>query len=236
MPLTFIRTLALGTILSLGAVACSGDSSTETGSDDTDNGIVTLSEESTDSDADSSESTSDETESTDSADAPDDPELAFALYGECMAEFGIDFQFSIAGEGGERLDITEETIELDDPQAGGDFGDFDMSDFDDANRECEKHLANIDSGFDLTPEQQAQMEDAQIEWAACMRELGVDVPDMSGDGSSIIIIEVGGDESDPQSGGEFGGDDFDFEAFEEAANECNSAFGELNEAFEGAEG
>ena len=85
----------------------------------------------------------------------------------------------------------------------------------------------------MSPEEEAAFEDAQIEWAECMRERGIDVPDVDGGASGGVIIVGGPDEEgDPQSGG-FGGDDFDFEAFEEANEECDAAFDELEELFGG---
>ncbi|MEM9201926.1 MAG: hypothetical protein AAGC53_09705 [Actinomycetota bacterium] len=237
MSLTLIRTLALGTALSLGAVACgSGDSDTESSSSDTSNEIATLSDDSTETvDAEATESSA--STSSDEREAPEDMELAFALFDECMAEFGIDMQTSIAGEGDEGLSIDESTIDLDDPQAGaGDLGDFDMEDFDAANKECEKHLANTDAGFDLSPEQQALFEDAQLEWTNCMRERGIDLPDLDSSGGGAIIIDAGVESDDPQSGGGFNDDNFDFEAFEAASAECEYAFEALDDVFESTEG
>ena len=223
MSITLIRTLVAVTALSLGTAACSGDDgATETTGSDT--GIATLEDDGPQSSDD--ERSSDAT--GDDAEAPDDPELAYALYDDCMAEQGFDFSTSFGGDGEDgAIDIQESEIELDDPQAQQlDFEDFDEA-FDEANAACEQHLANIDSGFDLDPEQQALFEDAQLEWAACMRDAGFDIPDMDGDGGAISI-QVGPVDGDPQSGG-IDGNDFDFEAFEEAAAGCESAFDALSE-------
>lgn len=223
MSTTLIRTLVAVTAFSLGAAACSGDDgATETTGSDT--GIATLEDDSPQPSDDerSWEATGDDTE------APDDPELAYALYDDCMAEQGFDFSTSFGGDGEDgAIDIQESEIELDDPQAQQlDFEDFNEA-FDEANAACEQHLANIDSGFDLDPEQQALFEDAQLEWTACMRDAGFDIPDMDGDGGAVFI-QVGPVDGDPQSGG-IDGNDFDFEAFEEAAAGCESAFDALSE-------
>ena len=235
MSLTMIRTLALGAALSLGAVACSdGDTATETTSDT--GGVATLTDETSETDTgdEPGDSGTDDSDSDGSVDAPDDPELAYARYDECMAEFGFDFQTSIAGEGDDGLTVEDQTFELDDPQAQGFDSpeDFDES-FDEANAACEQHLANVDTGFDLDPEQQALLEDAQLEWAACMRDQGIDIPDMdTTGGGQAIIIETGPVEGDPQGGGELGGGaDFDFAAFDEANKLCESAFDELDDVF-----
>lgn len=227
MSLTLIRTIGLGTAIVLGAAACGGDTDT---TDASSNAIATL-----DDGTETTDSTGDETPTTDApsdAEAPDDPELAFALWDECMADAGFDIGTSLAGEG-DGDGIAVEDIELDagDPQTDGFDSpeDFDES-FQAASAECDKHLANVDSGFDLSPEQQAQFDDAQVEWAACMTEAGFDIPDFDSDGGAAISIEVGPEDGDPQSQG-FGEGDFDFAAFEEAAEACNSAFDELEDVF-----
>ena len=237
MSLTLIRTLALGLALSLGAAACGGEDSTETTGDA--GGVVTLADENDDAGAtDSTEAGAGADEDAEaSADAPNDPELAYALYDDCMADQGFDFQTAIGGEDGDGLSVEDQTLELDDPQAQAfdsaeDFG----AAFDEANKACEKHLANIDDGFDLDPEQQALMEDAQLAWTECMREQGIDIPDMDAGGAGgVTVIEVDPEDGDPQSGGALGSDDFDFEAFEEANKACESAFDALNESLESTE-
>lgn len=164
--------------------------------------------------------------------APEDAELAFAAYDDCMADAGFDFGSSLAtgdadGEGAivQEFDVTEG-----DPQSGGfdalDFGE----EFEAADEECAKHLEGLDLSFDLSPEDEAAFEDAQIEWAACMRERGIEVPDFDGGSGGVVIIGGPEDEGDPQGGG-FSLDDLDIEAFEEANEECNSAFAELEERF-----
>ncbi|MEM8705791.1 MAG: hypothetical protein AAGE98_04995 [Actinomycetota bacterium] len=235
MSPNLIRTLAAVAALAVGAAACGSGTDTEASSTD-DGAIATLSDETTESSSTDAEGDSGPASTTtDEAEAPDDPELAYALYDDCMAEQGFDFQTSIAGDGDNGAIEIDGDSELGDPQAqsfddADDFGEA----FDTANAECEKHLANVDTGFDLDPEQQALFEDAQLEWAACMRDAGFDIPEMDGDGGAISF-EIGGDESDPQSG-ELGGNDFDFEAFEEAAEGCNGAFEELDEILGSSEG
>lgn len=228
MSLTLIRTVGLGTAIVLGAAACGGDADT---TDAASNAVATLDDGTETSETSSSDSAAADDTAVSDAEAPDDPELAFALWDECMADAGFDISSSFAGDG-EGDGIAVEDVELDatDPQSDGFSSpeDFDDS-FQEASAECDKHLANVDAGFDLSPEQQAQFEDAQIEWAACMAEAGFEIPDIEGDGAALSI-QIGPDESDPQSQG-FGEGDFDFEAFEEAAESCDSAFDELNDVF-----
>lgn len=235
MSPTFIRTLVLGVGLSLSAAACGGEGSTETTSDT--GGIATLADDSTDDQA----TGADQTETSDdgatgSAEAPDDPELAYARYDDCMADLGFDFSTAIVGEDG-GLSVDDQALDVDDPQAQSFDSDDDFgAAFDEANAACEKHLANIDDDFDLDPEQQALMNDAQLQWAACMRAQGIDLPDMDASAGGVTVIEINPEDGDPQSGGELGGDDFDFEAFEKADQECASAFDALNESLESTEG
>ncbi len=167
--------------------------------------------------------------------APDDPEEAFALFDVCMTEAGFDMGGGVViggGDGG--IDVDGEVIvEEVDPQVSGfDVDDFDFAEFEEANTACEGHLANIGLGFDLTPEQQALFDDAQLAFADCMEEQGIEMPEFGGSGGMVIEIE-GDAEVDPQTG-ELSFDDasFDFGAFEEAAQECDHVFAELDELIE----
>ena len=227
-PTRFIAVLITAALL---LVACGGADSTGNG-----NGVASLAEaEETSSAGDAAEGAGSE---GDEPLAPEDAELAFAAYDDCMADAGFDFGATIAGDGtdGEGVAVQEIEVAGDDPQSGGidafDFGE----EFQAAEEECRKHLDGLDLSFEMSPEEEAAFEDAQIEWAACMRERGIDVPDFdtSGGGAGVVIIGGPEDEGDPQGGG-FSLDDFDVEAFEEANEECNSAFAELEERF-GAEG
>lgn len=225
MSLTLIRTIGLGTTIVLVAAACGGGTDT---TDAASNAVATL-DDGTETSASGSTATDDTAVSD--VEAPDDPELAFALWDECMADAGFDIGTSLAGEGdGEGLAVEDIELDASDPQTDGFSSpeNFDES-FQEASTECDKHLANVDVGFDLSPEQQAQFEDAQIEWAACMGEAGFEIPEIGGDGVALSI-EVGPENGDPQSQG-FGEGDFDFEAFEEAAEACDSAFDELKDVF-----
>lgn len=229
MSLTIFRTVGLTAAIALGAVACAGDGSTETASTD---GVATLETES------GSPAAVDETQadaSANTAEAPDDPELAFGLYDECMADAGFDFGATFFSDGDSEdggIIVDDVTLDDSDPQTQN-FADPEAFDeeFTAADEECQKHLANIDNQFDLDPEQQAQFEDAEIAWAECMRDKGIAIPDVDTGGDGIAI-QIGPeiDPDDPQSS-ELDDADFDFAAFEDAAKECESVFDELNELF-----
>lgn len=200
------------------AAACSADGSA--GTDDP--AVATLQTE-----ADTGVDPAVTSDETDTLEAPDDPELAFALYDECMSEAGFDFGTSIAGVSGDGIVIEDLSPDEIDPQAQAVTGPEEFGEtFRAADEACQPHLANLDLSFDLTPEQEAELEDAQLAWAECMRANGIDVPDFD-TGSGAIAIEIGPNDDDPQAGA-FGGADFDFEAFEEAAGECDGAFDALD--------
>ena len=76
-----------------------------------------------------------------------------------------------------------------------DLDDFDFDAFQEADQKCSPLLANVGIGFDLGPEEQAAFEDAQLVFADCMQELGVEVPEFSG-GAVIGAITIEGDSTD----------------------------------------
>ena len=166
---------------------------------------------------------------------PTDAEDAFALFNQCMADHGIEGGISVSVGG----DASSGAVQIDemepgeiDPQAGsGSIDDFDMEDLDAANKACEGHLANIDAGFDLTPEQQAAFDDAQLEFNDCMAEHGVEVPDLgSGSGGIVVGRAVASEDGDPQAGGlNLDDQDFDFEAFDKAAKACDFVFEQVED-------
>ncbi len=219
----------LGT-LSLFAAACGGASETAT---DTDQGIASLAADASDT------APTEDPQRGDEPEAPNNPEDAFALFNECMGDLGFDFgSVGIVGGGeggfGAPIEIEEfgGGVEDFDPQeSGGSFEDFDAGAFEEANEACEGHLAGIDAGFDLTPEQEVLFEDAQIEFAACMGELGIDVPEIGSVSGGIVVESSSAEvEIDPQSGlPSFDDSDFDFEAFEEAAESCQYVFEQYEE-------
>ena len=172
--------------------------------------------------------------------APENPEDAFALFNQCMTDAGFGFgeAISINGSGDAlggaiAVDIGGTNPgegQLDPQEQVQSFEDFDFEEFEEANDSCEGHLTNIDSGFDMTPEQQAAFDDAQLDWTDCMREQGVEVPDFDGAGSGTIVIEQTVEGADPQSGvPSFDDSDFNFENFEAAADICQSVYDEYDE-------
>ena len=175
---------------------------------------------------------------TSAVEAPENPEDAFALYDECLQDAGFGGGFVVGADDATSGAISVEEFDLGDavevdPQNVG-IEDLDFEEFDEAMRACEGHLANVDGGFDLSPEEQAAFDDAQLEWADCMEEQGVELPDIDTNGGFAIQVEVDGDAIDPATGQpDFEAADFDFETFEAAASQCDQVFEELNSQIEG---
>jgi len=160
------------------------------------------------------------------AEAPANSEDAFALYDECMTKAGFEFEtIPFDGEEGDGLETLSPDAEEDDPQAGGSLNDFDPEAFEKANSTCEVHISNIDSGFDLSPEQEAAVDDANLKWEECMEQQGVDLPDTeASDGFDVDSPDAA---DNPQEGGTADDQDFDFESFNEAAENCQQIFDDI---------
>lgn len=228
--------LAVVALLALLTASCGAGTTEATAS-----GVVASISDDTGADSPDDNDTPDGADRTDSDDsssdleAPENPEDAFELFDQCLEEAGFGGAFSVdAGGSAPSGSISISSDESDlvlgeaDPQQGGtSFEDFDIEEFTAANEACNGHLASIDQGFDMSPEQQAQFEDAQLEFSACMKDLGLEIPEFDGGaGGGIVIIESTEVGSDPQTGLP-SIDDFDFEAFNEAAQECNHVFEDL---------
>ncbi|MPZ88133.1 MAG: hypothetical protein GEU81_08670 [Nitriliruptorales bacterium] len=169
------------------------------------------------------------------ATAPEDPEDAWAAYEDCMAEEGIEVSIDSA-ERAIRVHEDESEAESDpqrDPQGPG---DFDGEAVVEAEEECGPLLEGVHGDLNLDPEQQARMEDANLAFEACMEEqgieMGADVPGSptaaAAAGGRIEVLDEEGAETNPQQQKL---DDFDFEAFEEAAKQCDHIWDEVEDLF-----
>lgn len=92
-----------------------------------------------------------------------DAEQAQLDFARCMREQGVDFPDPQPDENGD-LRFQPPADGLDDPAA-----------FQDAAQECQEYLEAVQP--DLSREDQSEFQDAQLEFARCMRDEGVDVPD-----------------------------------------------------------
>jgi hypothetical protein len=138
-----------------------------------------------------------------SASAPTDPQEAFLAYAQCMRDNGIDMPDpEVNDEGGGKFSVGFSAG--DGPGAGGAVN---SDKFAAADEECRALLENaIGEGGrpELSPEDEAKM----LDFARCMREHGIDMPDP---GAGGLTFRVG-------PGGEDG--TFDKDAFEAAQEAC----------------
>jgi hypothetical protein len=134
---------------------------------------------------------------------PTDPEEAMLAFTECMREHGVDMadpQFGGDGEGGIALEVTPENE-----------GEVEA-----AQEACQPLLEDAMGDIEIDPEREAEMREQMLEFAECMREHGIDMPDpvFSDDG---FVVQEGGPAGDPR-------DDDDFQAAQEAC-QPDDAFG-----------
>lgn len=130
-------------------------------------------------------------------------EDAMLEFSECMRENGVDLPDPGSGESGRVI-------------AGGpDSGSrIDQDAFQEANEACEPLLEDaFGERPQLSPEEEAEMQDNALAFAECMREHGIDMPDPTfgegpGGGFSIAVGGPGGGGIDPE--------DPDFEDAQEA--------------------
>lgn len=137
-------------------------------------------------------------------DAPRDPRDILVDFTRCLREEGVDVpdpDFEAApGEARERLE--EAGIDLDDPRVQ------------EAVETCQPLLAGILQS--LSPDQVQAFRDAIVEYARCMREQGVDLPDPDFSGG-FDIFGGAADPSDP--------------AFRAANEACSGIFSDLTNPF-----
>ena len=111
-----------------------------------------------------------------------DPEEAMQEYTECMREHGIEMPDFGSGSGG------VVTLEADNESG--------FEAFEEAAAECDPILKGAFGEFELTPEQEAEFMDQELAFAQCMRDNGVDWPDPTSSGNSMIEL---GDDLDPET-------------------------------------
>ncbi len=153
-----------------------------------------------------------------------DAEKAFEDYQQCLSDLGIDDGVFISFGDGEGAAVDGEVTEAVEADGAGDgsFSDITPEQIEQMQEECDPILANIDNGFDLSPEQEAEFRDAELAFAQCMRENGLeDFPDPAARGADVE------GEASTGLGGAIEIGEGDFEAFEEAAEACDHIFEEL---------
>jgi len=161
--------------------------------------------------------------------APEDIEEAMELFQTCMEDHGVEMPtgVTVSRDGDETIavggggpvvvfngdDDGDAPPQDDDSNDNGDDDDgddgakvapppIDVEEFEAANEACRGHLANAAPQFDLTPEQEAAMEDARLEFEQCMKDQGVDLPEMTAGADDIgvhveVFEEGDGDDAPP---------------------------------------
>jgi hypothetical protein len=172
------KVIALVGALSLALVACGGGNG--------DDGVATLGD-------------AGDVAAGASASPSVDPEDALAEFAECMRDNGIeDFPDPTIDEnGGITIGI-----------GGGDGGppsEEGREELADAMETCRELLPQGDGPGQISEEDQAAFQDAMLEYAQCMRDHGIDMPDPDFSGGGAF--QIGGEGVDPE--------DPDFQAADE---------------------
>jgi hypothetical protein len=129
----------------------------------------------------------------------EEAEEAMLEFTECMREHGVDMPDpDTSGPGGGAVFIGP----------GGDGDEPDMEEFEAADEAC-RHLIEgvMGPGRELSPEEEAEMQDQALAMAQCMRDHGIDMPDPQFDEGGMISQEMR--DIDPMS-----------EEFQEAQEAC----------------
>jgi hypothetical protein len=96
-----------------------------------------------------------------------DREQALLDFAQCMRDQGIDMEDPTMDENG--------TFHMVRPSGGGEGDPADREAMQAAREACSQYLEGIAQGFDRPD--MTEMQDQMLEYAACMRENGVDMPD-----------------------------------------------------------
>jgi hypothetical protein len=199
-------TRALLALLVAGTLAACGG-----GGGDDDDQVATLGEDNAAADDDSSSADDGDGELTEA-----EREDAMLEFTECMRDHGVDMPdpSSAGGGGGGDVIISPAPGAGANGDSGGNGPRMD-EEFEAANEACEGIL---DDAFgdrpQLSPEEQAEMQDNMLAFTECMREHGIDMPDPEfsedGGGFSVRVDDEGGGGGGPDPS------DPDFEAAQEA--------------------
>jgi hypothetical protein len=132
-----------------------------------------------------------------------DPEEASLAFEQCMAEHGIEVHVFAASEG----DAGERSVQVDELEPGEDPPPPpDPEELEAAQEECDPLLESTFRDLELSPEQEAEMRDAQLEMQRCLEDHGIEGFEATGDGGFGMRLDPGAE---------------DFEEVEEAMRECS---------------
>jgi len=138
-----------------------------------------------------------------------DPEEAALDYVECMRDHGVDMPDPQAGGGIlMQSSATEDSGEMSVGPGPGDER------FVEADGACQKYMSAVTGAMEMDPEQEAEMRQQMLDYAQCMRDHGVDMPDPEFGDNGSVQIRVGSDDDEgPRM------DDDDFTAANEACGQ-----------------
>jgi hypothetical protein len=178
--LTPLRIMAaVGAVAVVAAVAFVGMSD-GSGEDDATDGVASIDgTESADGEGDDDPSGGGGGGRIDDSDFQD----AMLEYAACMREHGIDMpdpQFGADGEGG---------VMIGGPGPDGGGQGPAQEDFEAADEACQPIMDEVRPDIQLTPEEQAEMQDQQVAVAQCMRDKGWDMPDPQVNEDGSVMIE-----------------------------------------------
>jgi hypothetical protein len=157
-------------------------------------------------------SSDDSTATTEANGTTVDSEQAMLDFAQCMRDHGVDYQDPTVDENGNMV--------MQRPSGGGEGGGFDPADRDamEAAREaCSQYLEGITQQFDRPD--MTERQDLMLEYAACMRENGVDMPDPD------FTTEGDGQGPGARLGFNMGDYDPSDPAFQAANEACQEIFG-----------
>jgi hypothetical protein len=171
MTLTRRRAVAGATMAAAGLLALLG--ACGSGDDDTASSDVA----SLDDGGSPSDSTAEDT-ATDGSGSPEDRGEAMLEYTQCMRDHGVDMEDpQFDSESGEI--VLESTPENED-------------EIEAAQEACQPTLEDAMGDIEVDPEQVAEMREQALEWAQCMRDHGVDVPNPQFEDDGRYIIQEEG--------------------------------------------
>src|SRR5689334_4174604 len=136
-------------------------------------------------------------------------------FSKCMRDHGVDFPDpQRVGAGG--IKLTAKNINPNDPNTKA------------AQKACQKYM-EVGGGETLDPQKRAQLQQAALKYARCMRQHGVDMPDPKMTGKGGLTFQAGGPGAKKQSSGPSGklGADPDSPAFKSADSACRHFLGAI---------
>jgi hypothetical protein len=111
-----------------------------------------------------------------------DPEEAMLEFTACMREHGVEMPDPQAGPGGGQV-ITMERNAMDGEK------------FEEAQEACEPLMEAAIGEIERDPEREAEMRENMLEYAQCMRDHGIDMPDPTFDDNGGVQVQLGSDDA-----------------------------------------